>query len=305
MNASAAWHVDLDGAWPRDVPGTVPYFDARDWGPRLRYSATRALVRDFYEKMRGHLAPFTLYGSGDFHYLTALWLQRLADPFTLVSFDNHPDWDVRPPRWCCGTWINRALELPNLHAAVIWGCGNFELNWPSRLFANHRALHADRLRVWPWAERIAPSARKLWPGMRRDNWRDHFSQFASSLSGRRIYVTVDLDCLSAEDAVTNWENGLFTSDDIAWALSRLRARAEIVGGDVCGAFSPVVYARFKQRIEGTIDHPRIAEIDAAEAARRNLRALETIWPALTGGNQHHPGADQQDADPQAATHFLP
>ena len=68
--------------------------------------------RSFIARWRTELAPFVLYGSGDFHHLTALWLRRLTQAVVLVSFDNHPDWDVRPPRWCCGGWVNRALELP-------------------------------------------------------------------------------------------------------------------------------------------------------------------------------------------------
>ena len=46
-----------------------------------------------------------------------------------------------------------ALELANVKQADVWGCGNFELAMPARLFANHRALRANRLRVHPWAER--------------------------------------------------------------------------------------------------------------------------------------------------------
>src|SRR5205823_160834 len=178
MKAFSRLHVDLDGAWPRNALPDAEYVDCKHWGAHLRYSTTRVLVHDFFEQMCEHRAVYTLYGSGDFHHLTALWLRRITEPFTLISFDNHPDWDVRPPRWCCGTWMNRALEMPNLRHAVVWGCGNFELNWPSRLFANRRALRADRLRVWPWAERIARSAQKIWPGIRHESWRARFEEFA-------------------------------------------------------------------------------------------------------------------------------
>jgi len=297
MNTSplppAALHVNLDDAWPRDALNSLAhspdYLDCREWGPQLRYSSTRAVTENFFEHIEPHLKAFTLYGSGDFHFLTALWLRRIDEPFTLVSFDNHPDWDVRPPFWCCGTWINRALELAPLHRAAIWGCGNFELDWPHRIWANHAAMRADRLRVWPWAERISESSQKLWPGMRRENWRDVFSKFADSLAGEKIYVTVDLDCLAEGESVTNWENGLFTAEEIAWALGAMRAAgAEIISGDVCGAYSPLRYARWKQRIESTLDHPRdlaLEKIDPAEIARRNLRALQIIWPALTAKDE--------------------
>src|SRR5207302_2541260 len=166
------------------------------------------------------------------------WMRRIREPFTLVSFDNHPDWDVRPPRWACGGWINRALELPALRRAVVWGCGNFEFDWPHRMFANHAAQREGRLRVWPWEERLRPKARARRPGMTRENWRDKFDAFAAALAGERVYVTIDLDCLRAGESVTNWEQGLFSAEDIAHALGRLRARVgELAGGDVCGAWS--------------------------------------------------------------------
>ena len=295
MTPARALHVDLDGAWPRDA--LADYLDCREWGPRLRYSTTRKTVREFFAAVQDRLAPFTLYGSGDFHFLTALWLRKIERPFTLISFDNHPDWDARPPRWCCGTWINRALELPALRHVAVWGCGNFELNWPNRLFRNQRAEREGRLTVAPWAGRIAPSARKLWPGITPENWQDHFSKFAASLAGGDVYVTVDLDCLREGESVTNWEAGHFRAADIEWALGTLRAQAEIIGGDVCGAWSPPQYARWKQRIESSLDHPRMPAPDPREASQVNARTFETVWPALTGGHQHDPRRNQAHADP--------
>src|SRR5689334_21837628 len=106
-------HLDLDGAWPGDVLG-LAVVGAREWGPRLRFSAPSRLIEEFYSSYRESVGRFTLFGSGDFHHLSALWLRRIEEPFVLVSFDNHPDWDIRPPRWCCGNWLNRALELPHL-----------------------------------------------------------------------------------------------------------------------------------------------------------------------------------------------
>ncbi len=278
-------HVDLDGAWPRDILRGAAYADCREQGPALRFSATKRGIETFHAFARTFEADFVLFGSGDYHHLSALWLRRFHSPVTLVSFDNHPDWDVRPPYWCCGTWINRALELTSVSRAVIWGCGNFELNWPNSLFANHRARRQGRLEVWPWTERLNEKARSRWPGMQAADWREKFSQFAQSLSGADVYVTVDLDCLRRQDSITNWENGLFEAQDVAWALHELRRHASIVGGDVCGAYSPPSYARLKQRIESTLDHPKLSAPDMAEAQKVNSASLRTIWPALTSGDQ--------------------
>jgi arginase family enzyme len=226
----------------------LPAIDARDWGPQLRFSAPPRLVDRFYHEFEGRLSPFLLYGSGDFHYLTALWIRRLGRPVDVVSFDNHPDWDVRPPRWGCGGWVNRALELPQLRKVSVWGCGNFECWWPRQFFGNRRAERAGRLDVHPWADNRPASDQDRRGAILRSNWREHFARFAGELEESNVYVTIDLDCLRAEDAVTNWESGRFTVDDVSWALAQLRAaKARIVAGDICGAFSPPVYARAKQR----------------------------------------------------------
>lgn len=290
-------HLDLDGAWPRDVLPDVRDSDCRHWGRRLRFSATRSGIEHFYKFSQRREARFRLFGSGDYHHLTALWLRRLQRPFQLLSFDNHPDWDRRPPYWCCGTWINRALELPFLKRASIWGCGNFEFHRPNVWFANHRAIQAQRLQVWPWTVRLNPRAQKEWTGLQRDTWRTRFKAYAREIEGEDVYITVDIDAIRSEEAVTNWENGLFTATDIAWAIGEVRAQANVVGGDLCGAYSPPKYARLKQRIESYIDHPRLPSVPEMTANERNLQTLRTIWPVLSHGNQHNTCANEAHAHP--------
>lgn len=281
MDFDRSLHVDLDGAWPDNALG-LRRVDARAWGPRLRFSAPSRLVEQFYRELAPQLAPFILYGSGDFHYLTALWIRRVAQPFNLVSFDNHPDWAVTPPRWAAGAWANRALELPHVQTVNVWGCGNFECWWPRHLFGNRRAERSGDLEVHPWADGRPLANQNRRGAIVGSNWRAKFTQFAHALSGSNLYVTIDLDCLRAEDAITNWESGRFALDDVAWALSELRAKAKIVGGDICGAYSPPKYARAKQRFAAEMDHPKLPVVDLRAARALNLRAFNTLWPLLVG-----------------------
>jgi hypothetical protein len=103
---------------------------------------------------------------------------------------------------------------------------------------------------------------------------------------------VDLDCLRATDAITNWENGRFATEDVAWAIGKLRQGACIVAGDICGAFSAPQYARRAQRFAAEWDHPKSGAMAAARARDVNRTALETLWPALTNGDQHNTCGDQ-------------
>jgi arginase family enzyme len=273
-------HLNLDDAW-RNEPFALPVVEAREWGPRLRFSAPPRLIAEFYREHEENLAvPFLLYGSGDFHYLTALRLRSVAGPVGLVSFDNHPDWDVRPPKWGCGGWINRALELPHIEHVAVWGCGNFECWWPHRIFGNRRAERAGILEVHPWADDQPAKDRQRRGAILRENWRQRFAQFSRSLADKNIYITIDLDCLRIEEAVTNWESGRFSVVDLQWALGSLRESCRIVGGDICGAYSPPKYARRKQRFAAEFDHPKLRLPDEDEIRAINLATLEKLWPLL-------------------------
>lgn len=56
-------------------------------------------------------------GTGDFHYQTLFWLERLREPFSLLLIDNHPD--DQPGAFgdallSCGSWVREAKKLPLL-----------------------------------------------------------------------------------------------------------------------------------------------------------------------------------------------
>jgi hypothetical protein len=178
--------------------------------------------------------------------------------------------------------VNRALELPQVKKVSVWGCGNFECWWPRQLFGNRRAERQGRLEVHPWADDRPVSDQNRRGAIMRANWREHFTRFVAELGASNVYVTIDLDCLRVEDAVTNWESGRFTLEDVAWALAQLRgSRVRIVAGDICGAFSPPAYARAKQRFAAEMDHPKLAQPDLIAAQTVNLRAFHTLWPILS------------------------
>lgn len=284
-------HLDLDGAWEADAL-KFPRVDATLWGPRLRFSAPERLIEEFAEEYVRGQARCVLYGSGDFHHLTALWIRRTPEPLVVISFDNHPDWDLRPPRWACGGWVNRALELPHVRKISVWGCGNFECWWPAQVFGNRRAERRGTLEVHPWADDRPAQEQQRRGAIFRQSWHEEFERFVAELNGASVYVTVDLDCLRASDAITNWENGRFATEDVAWAIGKLRQGACIVAGDICGAFSASHYARRAQRFAAEWDHPKLPAMAAARARDVNRTALETLWPALTNGDQHNTRGDQ-------------
>lgn len=63
-----------------------------------------------------------LLGTGDYHYISLFWLERMKESFTLYLFDNHPD--NQPGAFgenllSCGSWVLKAAALP-LCRKVVW-----------------------------------------------------------------------------------------------------------------------------------------------------------------------------------------
>ncbi len=56
--------------------------------------------------------------TGDYHYLSLLWMELISEPFCLALFDNHPDDQggaFDEGMLSCGNWVKAAREsLPNL-----------------------------------------------------------------------------------------------------------------------------------------------------------------------------------------------
>ena len=114
----------------------------------------------------------------------------------------------------------------------------------------------------------------------RTTWRERFGEFVRALDRVAVYVTIDIDCLCAVEAVTSWENGRFSVDDLIWALEQIHAHSEIIGGDICGAFSEPSYARRKQRFASAMDHPQLSRPSAQKIAAINEATLARLLPAL-------------------------
>ena len=270
-----AWDFIPDGQKPE-----MAVIDVREEARGLRFITSASRIESFAAGHASSFRPFTLYGSGDFHHLSALWTRQFNEPFTLLSFDNHPDWDIRPPRWSCGAWINRALENHHVRQVGIWGCGNFECNFPWRLLGNRSAACEGRLRVHPWAQNGKTYPSWLNP-LTPETWKSQFAGWIATQSSPKVYVTIDMDCLSSGEVATNWENGRFTCDDLVWALRTLREKMEVIGGDLCGAWSQPHYQTIFQRLAGWFDHPSISVPTREDLLARNLRAFQQLWPALT------------------------
>ena len=108
------------------------------------------------------------------------------------------------------------------------GLRKFRVLVAAQDFRKSARARKGRLELHPWADNRGRRARERRGAIVRQDWQRRFLAFVKELSGDAVYVTIDLDCLRAEDAITNWENGCFSLDDLEWALRELRHATQII-----------------------------------------------------------------------------
>lgn len=255
---------------------------------------------------RRHDATLSFLGSGDFHHVTAMLLARAAEYageiFTVIHFDNHPDWVRFRGGMHCGSWVNRALAIPEVEKVITAGVCSADLQHPEWKGANLDSMRSGKLELFAYEQRPSTVSGNYGdgPGYHQEGRRLYWSciaktgveEFAKTLFSRiwtdAIYITVDKDVLSASEAVTNWDQGRMSLDDILRLVRELGSRHRLIGADVIGDYSPIAYAGgfwpvLKKRGESFIEQPRVRlaqEIITARNEAANLRLLETFTGAM-------------------------
>jgi arginase family enzyme len=278
---------------------SVRSLDLTDIGPRLRLWARDASMAEARRRIAADGVRIedsvTLLGSGDFHHVAALLHERIREPFTLVHFDNHPDWVRLAPRWHCGSWMNRTLRLPTLQRAITLGPCSADLVNPGLKGGNLAALDSGRLVLYPWHH--APS--RIWhriadgPGHRYErglvHWRnlserrldEAVSAAIAAIPTEAIWISIDKDVLPENEVVTNWDQGEMPLDALLGFLRALVSRRRVLGADICGEYSPPTHANPLKRLEARVDQPRRDDVAAAHLAA-NERVNRALLGAIAG-----------------------
>jgi hypothetical protein len=273
----------------------------------LASAARLWLDRKTEEELSSRLNGFpknsvTFLGSGDFHHVSHILLRQFREPVCVIDFDLHPDWDILPPRLACGSWVSRALENKNVLKFVLLGVSSSDISFPSIQTGNLSALKDGRLEIYPYSHE--PSAvflrgipRNLsiraergflrtliyWSELKGRDLKDLFLGLLRCLPVKEVYLTIDKDCLKKEYAVTNWEEGMLSLDELLLMLRLLKENTDIVGADICGDYSKVSIEGKVKKFFSDLDHPKGIQAaglsdDTITAVNEetNLRILEAI-----------------------------
>lgn len=155
--------------------------------------------------------------SGNYHYLSKFWLEKIQEPFSLLVFDNHTDMQESAffGLLSCGSWVKEALNTnPNLKEICIIG--------PSgKAFLECEEEDRERVTAIEKEENSPVAEERL-------------KEFLRKNGEQGLYLSIDKDILSREDARTNWDQGEMTLSQMEKWIHEIFAKRKILGADICG-----------------------------------------------------------------------
>lgn len=183
--------------------------------------------------LKQRIAPYSPHGihfidSGNYHYLTKLWTDKLKEPFSLVVFDHHPD--MQPSLFdglmSCGCWVKTVMETnPMLRGVTLIGASE-------KLF--DRVPEAYRERVHFYSDS-------------RLSHDEAWKSFSLRHLNEPVYVSIDKDVLNTAAARTNWDQGTMSLPELEKVFSVILRTERVIGVDICGECSPTLQVFEEER----------------------------------------------------------
>lgn len=151
--------------------------------------------------------------SGDYHYVTKFWTEKINRPFSLVLFDHHTD--MQPSRWSgmlsCGGWVKDMADSDSLLMHI------YILGVTKEQASTIPDAYADKVRI-----------------ITDEQLKEHTDVLKPLAIGEPLYISIDKDVLDTNSAKTDWDQGILTLDDLKRTLSLMLKHEQIIGIDVCG-----------------------------------------------------------------------
>ncbi len=281
--------------------------EAEDKGAKIRLWGKERHLNRLQEKLFEHFSnnnepQLCFMGSGDFHHVTALILASTLnkkEPVTLIHFDNHPDWVKYEGGIHCGSWVNDALKNATIAKVITIGVCSNDLRNPDWKGANLELLSQGLLELFPYNQTSSRVRNQYGQGAshKQENKHLHWQTIESigetafidhlltRIATKNIYITIDKDVLSREDAETNWDQGVMRLPYLLKILRKLGETYKIIGADVTGDYSKPNYKgsawmKFSKRAEILMDQP-FASPDKKNASALNEAANYAILEVLS------------------------
>lgn len=249
--------------------------DLKSSGPLARFWANKKVLSDLEKAIPPSEDSITFLGSGDFHHISSILISRYRDPFSVISFDFHPDWDTVAPVLTCGSWVSSVLKKRDISKLILVSIASGDISSFWMITGDLASLKDDRLEIYPYIhtrssvlfrnvpdnisiikKRSLFSTEVRWNELYDKDIFEFFSHIIKRLPTENVYVSIDKDCLKREYAVTNWEEGRLTLDELLEMLKLIKDNRRIVGVDITGDYSDIKVNGILKNIISYIDHPR-------------------------------------------------
>ncbi|MDD4032435.1 MAG: arginase family protein [Bacteroidales bacterium] len=204
------------------------------------------------KKLTKKIAPYDPEGihfidSGNYHYMTKLWTDKIQHPFSLIVFDHHPD--MQPSLFdnllSCGCWVKEVLDSnPMLRKVCIAGASESLIKDTDTSYGDRLVFFSDQ----------ALNYEKTW------------MQFAHLHMDNPVYISVDKDVLNRKSAATNWDQGSLSLERLESLLSMILKNHEVIGIDICGECSTTLNLFESKREESLNDHANEALVQLIQNA---------------------------------------
>ena len=212
----------------RDLSGTNCYCD----------DAAAEQIRTAMRSERTAGIHFT--DTGNYHYMSYLYLSLLQKKTLLVVFDHHTD--MQEPAFggilSCGGWVKRTVsDLQHVVDAWVIGPEEKDIEAASDA-AEEQAFFLSGEKLMDFRSEGAFEKRI------RTLFRERMEKSMKSVERpEQIYISVDKDILSPEFASCPWSQGDVTLDELSFMITSVLTEAQKAGlrpaaADICGESVP-------------------------------------------------------------------
>lgn len=167
-------------------------------------------------KMRAEKFSFpmiSIFGSGNFHYLTYAVLKNLNKKSAVIVFDHHDDFEnfEYPNFTSCGSWIFDLIENNQFVTQVLVLGSDVENK-------NLKTFEDSKLKVLK----------------EKDLSFEKLKSTLSCVNTENIYLSIDRDILSENELKTDWDQGNISVHFLCECISYIASNFKIIGADICG-----------------------------------------------------------------------